>query len=392
MDNKNKESSEFACEFEFNKDVYKLPKKGVGANTLYTKRKGNTYYLLEMNNYIGLHGLSASHWKIHTNEVSDWDTKYTEFISDRKIPNQKYVISQYLTAFFKHQKAIPSAKRNRYFRRIQQLLIDKWKAINERLDSNIKNNRQTKTFIRFNYKHKTFYLGFYIGCCECETPVAVVKSRERKECHEHWKQQTTRPIHSQVLSPVDHLLNNEGKVKEIYSRRQKKRYKKVTRIIDDQTRDKQAMVILTVPEEGAPTLKISKHFQCNNVDLQEIKYNVENIEIFFRNQQRKSIKDRIDKNFEEISNRKPEDTFELFDAAVAIEHSNEDEDDTSSYYKKKEEEEQKQKQEVAQAKEERRKQEKEAKWQEKQGFKPNQAGSSKSGNSAISREDFYKRY
>jgi hypothetical protein len=84
--------------------------------------------------------------------------------------------------------------------------------------------------------------------------------------------------------------------------------------------------------------------------------------------------------------------LELFDAAVAIEHSNEDEDDTSSYYKKKEEEERKQKQEVAQDKEERRKQEKEAKWQEKQGFKPNQAGSSKSGNSAISREDFYKRY
>ena len=74
-----------------------------------------------------------------------------------------------------------------------------------------------------------------MGCKRCLNPTAIVKSRDRKECHEHWEQDKSinKSSKSKQWLPIDHLLNNSGKIKTITSLRQKKTYKKVTQILED---------------------------------------------------------------------------------------------------------------------------------------------------------------
>ena len=48
---KNKEQREFLGKFNYVKDLTDNPKRGVGVNTLYVRRKGCSYFLLDMNNY-----------------------------------------------------------------------------------------------------------------------------------------------------------------------------------------------------------------------------------------------------------------------------------------------------------------------------------------------------
>src|SRR5215213_5672534 len=190
MDN-NKEQCEFIDNFNFIKDPTNNPKRGVGINTLYVRRKGCSYFLLDMNNnFEGKEDNSVCN--IHTNEESKYfnriQNKNYLFKSDRKKLNQKFVISQFVTSFFKHQSAISSQKQKYYFKRIHDLLHNKWLAINHRLLNNKDNNKQTKTYIKFSVRHTIFYLGFYIKCNTCNIPIAAVKSHDRRECYQHWKQ------------------------------------------------------------------------------------------------------------------------------------------------------------------------------------------------------------
>ena len=53
---------------KFVKDARTVPKKGVSANTLYNTRKGNSYFLLDMNKIIDDNDNMTSVWTIHTNE------------------------------------------------------------------------------------------------------------------------------------------------------------------------------------------------------------------------------------------------------------------------------------------------------------------------------------
>ena len=105
----------FICTMKFVKDTRTVPKRGVGANTLYNTRKGNSYFLLDMEKLIDDDDKATSVWTIHTNE-KDFLKKdnIKSFASNRRNPNQKFIISQFLTLFFKRQKAIPSKKRNYY--------------------------------------------------------------------------------------------------------------------------------------------------------------------------------------------------------------------------------------------------------------------------------------
>ena len=68
-------------------------------------------------------------WNIHTNEENKYFNRIRNknylFKSDRKKLNQKFVISQFVTSFFKHQSAISSQKQRYYFKRIRDLLYNK---------------------------------------------------------------------------------------------------------------------------------------------------------------------------------------------------------------------------------------------------------------------------
>src|SRR5215471_6064531 len=89
---------------KFEKDKSTNPKRGVGVNTLYTRRKGNSYFLLDMKHSRMDDEDATPLWTIHSN-VNDFDN-YTPvrrdsfFRSDRQIPNEKFLISQFLTLFF----------------------------------------------------------------------------------------------------------------------------------------------------------------------------------------------------------------------------------------------------------------------------------------------------
>ena len=65
----------------------------------------------------------------------------------------------------------------------------------------------------------TFYLGFYVGCKRCLNLTAIVKSCDRKECYEYWKQDKSinKSLKSKQWLSINHLLNNSSKIKTITS-------------------------------------------------------------------------------------------------------------------------------------------------------------------------------
>ena len=69
--------------------------RSVGANTLYSKNKGNTFFLLDLN------GLPSDNtWKILTNNYRFYNKDSYPFISDKEVPNDRFLISKFLTYFF----------------------------------------------------------------------------------------------------------------------------------------------------------------------------------------------------------------------------------------------------------------------------------------------------
>ena len=87
--------------------------RSIGANTLYSKNKGNTYFLLDLN------GLPSDNtWSIMTNNYRFYNKNPYPFISDKEVPNDRFLISKFLTYFFRSQNIILSAKQNYYFNRI----------------------------------------------------------------------------------------------------------------------------------------------------------------------------------------------------------------------------------------------------------------------------------
>ncbi len=136
-------------------------------------------------------------WNIHTNHTSLRKALPYYFDSTSKQPNTRCLISKFLSAWFLRQAVIPSGIRNKYFGRLRALLLQQWTALQRRLQSKNDNNKQTKTFIKFSYKHTTFYLGFYISCQHisklCSTLCAVVLSNDRACCHLHESTLITTP-------------------------------------------------------------------------------------------------------------------------------------------------------------------------------------------------------
>ncbi|CAB5156343.1 unnamed protein product [Rhizophagus irregularis] len=131
---------------------------------------------------------------------------------------------------------------NKYFKRLRQLLKDKLLAIKNRLSSQSKKNRQTKTYIRFSSGTHVIYLGFYLPCgaeyrydrhdspntkC-CSQPTAFVLSQNRWHCNEHLEIPTVVvlfddqpeekfPKNPDFYQNISHNGHNHGK--EVHSTR-----------------------------------------------------------------------------------------------------------------------------------------------------------------------------
>jgi hypothetical protein len=238
--------------------------RSVGANTLYSKNKGNTFFLLNLN------GLPSDNtWSILTNNYRFYNKNPYPFISDKELPNDRFLISKFLTYFFRSQNVIPSGKRNYYYNRIRQLFIIQRKALDNRLNSKQWNDRKTKTFIKFSYKHTTFYLGFYEMCrCDNKFPAAVVQSNGRIGCHMHQREQITKP--PQALSArLDHRQLNSHKSKFVSSNRRNVQYIKSSLLYEDE--------ILGVPVHG---LIIAKIFNGKLNPKKPVKRDKEDIQIY----------------------------------------------------------------------------------------------------------------
>ena len=154
----------FTLKLKFEIDKPNQAKRSIGANTLYSPNKGNSYFLIDIDKID-----KDKPWIIHTNNYRFNNIDEYSFISEKEYPNDRFLISKFLTYFFKNQRVIPSKKRNYYFDRVRQLLITQRKSIINRLKSKKSTNRKTKTFIKFSYKHTTFYFGFYEKC-HCNLP------------------------------------------------------------------------------------------------------------------------------------------------------------------------------------------------------------------------------
>ena len=126
----NNNNQKFHYQMEFVECDVTQANRSVRANALYSKNKGNTYFFLDLS------GLSSDNsWNIMTNNYRFYNKNPYPFILDKEVPNDRFLISKFLTYFFRSQNVIPSGKRNYYFNRIRQLLIIQRKALDNRLNS-----------------------------------------------------------------------------------------------------------------------------------------------------------------------------------------------------------------------------------------------------------------
>ena len=70
--------------------------RSVGANTLYSKNKENTFFLLDLNRLP-----SDNTWNILTNNYQFYNKNPYPFISDKEVSNDKFLILKFLTYFFR---------------------------------------------------------------------------------------------------------------------------------------------------------------------------------------------------------------------------------------------------------------------------------------------------
>jgi hypothetical protein len=108
--------------------------------------------------------------------------------------NRKFLINKYLTYYFSSQTYCPRKVSSRYFKQLSSLLIAKFDSLNSHLQKDLQSSRrQTKTYIKFSFKCRTIYLGFYFQCdhaastFDCNTPAPCVMSGNRWRCPHHKK-------------------------------------------------------------------------------------------------------------------------------------------------------------------------------------------------------------
>ena len=150
-----------------------------GNNKIYESRRSRSYFF-EIDKQQQMYDL-----KIHTNDKVN--TSSNIYQSTSKFPNKKFCVSLMLTQFFKLQKVVPRRIQNKYFKKLRNMLYDRYNIIKKRQESLTKNNRITKTYINFTYKKYRFKMGIYQPCGfigedgqPCTLPIPFVISTPEK--------------------------------------------------------------------------------------------------------------------------------------------------------------------------------------------------------------------
>lgn len=120
-----------------------------------------------------------------------WKSIYT---NDQKITvthsNFNFI---YLTFVFSLNRQFLKQIVDKYFKRLRQLLKEKYYAIFHRLDIDKENKKRTKTFIRFSSGEHVIYIGFHHRCEKINNdtfrvlPPAFVTSKNRWRCGHYVK-------------------------------------------------------------------------------------------------------------------------------------------------------------------------------------------------------------
>jgi len=169
-----------------------------GCNTLYHARRTN-YFLLDYNAIVNY--TNHQHFTIFTNRNYTFTSSLQHKSTSRK-PNLNYILSKFLQHIFTNQHQpnhvsqktfIPRDYVSKYFKRIRQLLSDKFTAITNRIrNDSVTIGKRTTTYIRFSFRKTIYYLGFFLPC-HCLLPAACVLTANRWRCVNHFSE--ILPIH-----------------------------------------------------------------------------------------------------------------------------------------------------------------------------------------------------
>jgi len=78
-----------------------IPKRGVGHNALYSTRRNTSFCLFDLSG-------TPDTWFIHTNHPELRDASAYTFTSTSRQPNDKWLISKFLSTWFLRQNNIPN--------------------------------------------------------------------------------------------------------------------------------------------------------------------------------------------------------------------------------------------------------------------------------------------
>src|SRR5271156_4899330 len=240
-----------------------------GCNTMFhvSRRSTSKYFLLDYsaidstrictNNQTFRLYTNSSVLHSHAKSVLDSQNSFPSysFTSSSAYANKKFLISKFLTTFFKLQSYIPSHVSQKYFDRLRRLLLDKYDALKSRIEqTSSRRNRHTKVFIKFSYKNDVTYLGFHFPCPHpspsssssmdcgdstiCSLPVSRVLSRRSWRCPLHFSDLDQSVLVNSLSSrSVTNFLSSSGRksndspvfsiIKPIYSNRLGVSYEKV---------------------------------------------------------------------------------------------------------------------------------------------------------------------
>jgi hypothetical protein len=98
----------------------------------------------------------ATNLNIVTNniQIARFYNKPFIVLTDRLLVNVKFRITKFLTVAFV-ALPVPIKMQNKYYCKIKDLLVIQYKLIINRQKSSASNNRKTRIYIKFLYKHST---------------------------------------------------------------------------------------------------------------------------------------------------------------------------------------------------------------------------------------------
>ena len=143
-------------------------------------------------------------------------------------------------------------------------------------------NRKTNTFIKFSYKHTTFYLGFYKEF-HCSLLAVTVQSNNCFRYHMHGKEIITTPKNKSVQP--NHKKINKQRSKFVRSYRRNTQYVKLSLLADEEIKGQPVKDLFTakiftsplnpnkpVKEKDKETsIKLSKiHVKPINIGIQDL--------------------------------------------------------------------------------------------------------------------------